>query len=182
MDENFITAGVAPGGLYSREEIRLLLCVLAKRLTEPLTTAVAEQVFAQEGLANYFEYHAALQELLACGQLECVPQEGSLALVLPEAVAHAAGELSKALPRRVCDRAVHTAERLQEQNRREQEHQITVYPAGEGCYMTFRQGEQKDLLMSVTVYLPGREQAQRVRAQFLENPGKLFAAVINALN
>ena len=37
------------------------------------------------------------------------------------------------------------------------------------------------MLMSVTLYLPDREQAERVRARFLEGPEKLFGAVIDAL-
>ena len=182
-DENYISAGVALGGLYNREEIRLLLCVLAHRLAQPLTTTLAEQVFAQEELANYFEYHAALQELLACGQLTCAAADGGLVLTLPKEYVHGAMELAKELPRRVCDRAIHAAERLQEQNRRERENHITVYPTDDGgCYMTFHQGENRDMLMSVTVYLPDKEQAVRVRANFLEKPGKLYAAVIQALD
>ena len=182
-DENFLSAGVAIGGLYSREEIRLLLCVLAQRLARPLTTAVAEQVFSQEGLANYFEYSAALQELLACGQLICTAKDGDLVLTLPEEYAHAVGELAKELPRRASERAIQTAERLQEQNRRARGNHITAYPTdGGGCYMTFHQGEDKDALIRVTVYLPDWAHAGRVREKFLENPGKLFAAVIQALD
>jgi len=182
-DENYISAGVALGGLHNREEIRLLLCMLAHRLAQPLTAAIAEQVFAQEGLANYFEYHAALQELLACGQLACAAEDGGLVLTLREEYIHGAMELAKELPRRVCDRAIHAAERLQEQHRRERENQITVYPTDDGgCYMTFHQGENRDMLMSVTIYLPDKEQAARVRANFLANPGKLYAAVIQALD
>jgi hypothetical protein len=71
---------------------------------------------------------------------------------------------------------------LQEEGRREKENHITVYPtSGGGCYMTFHQGESADMLMSVTVYLPDKEQAARVRARFLANPGRLYGAVLNAL-
>ena len=182
MDESYFSAGIALGGLNSREEIRLLLCMLARRLAQPLTAAVAEQVFAQEGLANYFEYHAALQELLACGQLVYAMRDGDMVLTVPEEYVHAAMELAKELPRGARDRAMHAAERLQEQSRRERENLITVYPMEDGgCYMTFRQGENRDMLVSVTMYLPDKEQAKRTRAKFLEDPGRLFAAVIEAL-
>jgi len=181
--ESFLSAGVAIGGLYSREEIRLLLCVLAQRLKQPLTAAVAEQVFSQEGLANYFEYHAALQELLACGQLTCTARDGELLLALPEEFAHAVRELAKELPRRACDRALQAAEELHRQSRRTRGTHISAYPTDDGgCYMTFHQGNKDDRLMSVTVYLPDRDHAERVRAKFLEDPGRLFAAVIRALD
>ena len=179
--EDFLSAGVMPGGLYSREEIRLLLCFLAERLAQPLTAGLAEQVFAKEGLANYFEYTAALQELLESGRLVMSTEAGEAVLRLDGKYAHAAGELARELPRRVKDRALHAAEQLQAQNRRERENGITVYPAdGEGCYMTFRQGKGGDMLMSVTVYVPDRETAQAMREKFLENPGRIYSAVIEA--
>lgn len=182
MDESYFSAGIALGGLNSREEIRLLLCMLARRLAQPLTAAVAEQVFAQEGLANYFEYHAALQELLACGQLVYAMRDGDMVLTVPEEYVHAAMELAKELPRGARDRAMHAAERLQEQSRRERENLITVYPMEDGgCYMTFRQGDSDDMLISVTVYVPDQQEAQRVRAKFLANPEKLFGAVVGAV-
>ena len=182
-DDGFLSAGVPPGGLHSREEIRLLLCYLAGHLAQPLAAALAEQVFAQEGLANYFEYTAALHELLKAGQLVMSNQAGEAVLRLEGKYAHAAGELAKELPRRVKDRALHAAEQLQAQSRREQENGITVYPAeGGGCYMTFRQGRGSDMLMSITTYAPDRETAEAMRTKFLENPGRVYSAVIEGLN
>ncbi|MCL2495778.1 MAG: DUF4364 family protein, partial [Oscillospiraceae bacterium] len=166
---------------YSREEIRLLLCFLAEHLAQPLTEDLAEQVFAKEGLANYFEYTAALHELLESGRLVMSAREGEAVLRLPGKYAHAAGELARELPRRVKDRALHAAEQLQARSRRERENGITEYPAdGGGCYMTFRQGKGGDMLMSVTVYVPDRDTAQAMREKFLENPGKIYTAVIEA--
>jgi len=183
VDDGFLSAGVLPGGLHSREEIRLLLCFLAEHLAQPLTAGLAEQVFAKEGLANYFEYTAALHELLEAGQLAMTMQAGEAVLRLDGKYVHAAGELARELPRRVRDRALHAAEQLQAQYRRERENGITVYPAGgEGCYMTFRQGRGSDMLMSVTVYVPDRATAQAMREKFLENPGKIYSAVIEAFN
>ena len=182
-DDSFLSAGVLPGGLHSREEIRLLLCFLAGHLAQPLTEALAEQVFAGEGFANYFEYTAALHELLKAGQLAMSNEDGEEVLRLDGKFAHAAGELARELPRRVKDRALHAAEQLQAQNRRERENGITVYPAGDGgCYMTFRQGRGSDMLMSVTVYVPDRETAEDMREKFLENPGKVYTAVIEAFS
>ena len=182
-DDSFLSAGVPPGGLHSREEIRLLLCWLAGNLAQPLTEPLAEQVFAGEGFANYFEYTAALHALLKAGQLTMSVEAGESVLRLNPKVAHAAEELAKELPRRVRDRALHTAEQVQAQSRRERENGITVYPAGGGgCYMTFRQGKGGDMLMAVTLYAPDRETAEAMRVKFLEHPGRLYSAVIEAFN
>ena len=182
-DDSFLSAGVPPGGLHSREEIRLLLCFLAGRLAQPLTESLAEQVFAGEGFANYFEYTAALHALLQAGQLTMSNESGESVLRLDPKYAHAADELAKELPRRVKDRALHAAEQLQAQCRRERENGITVYPAeGGGCYMTFRQGQGSDMLLAVTLYAPDRETAEDMRIKFLENPGKIYSAVIESFS
>ncbi|MCL2105732.1 MAG: DUF4364 family protein [Oscillospiraceae bacterium] len=184
QNENFLSAGVEPGGLYSREQIRLLLCWLVRHCAEPLRVSVAELSFAEEGLANYFEFRAALDELLRSGQLTADQNEGGESvLALPEAYWHAVEELARELPRRVRDRALHTAEQLQERERRERDNQISVYPlrAG-GYYVTFRQGDGSEMLMSVTVYLADRAHVESVKARFLAQPGKLYEAVIRALD
>jgi len=181
-DDNFISAGVAPGGLYSREEIRVLLCDLARQLPQPLSVPAAEAVLVGEGLVNYFEFHAALQELTLSGRLEMQPRDGELVLALPEKYRHAASHLAQELPRQARDRALHAAEQLQQRARREHDHRISVYPTKDGgFYITFRQGEDDAMLLSVTIYAPDKQQAERVRRRFLENPGKLYSAVIEAI-
>ena len=182
MDENFISAGVSPGGLYRREEIRLLLCDLARQLAQPLSIALAEEVFIREGLANYFEFHAALQGLIEAGHLQVRREGGEAILTLPAQYRHAAEELARELPRQARERALFAAEQLQRRGQRERENRITEYPTQDGGrYMTFRQGEGAEMLLSVTVYAPDRDEAARLRARFLEDPGKLYKAVIGAL-
>jgi len=182
-DDNFISAGVAPGGLYSRGEIRLLLCDLAGQLAQPLSVPAAEAVFTGEGLANYFEFHAALRELTDAGQLELRPNNGEMVLFLPERCRRAAQYMAGAeLPRLARDRALHAAEQMQRLGRNGRDNRITVYPTKDGgYYITFRQGESADMLLSVTVYAPDREQSERLQRNFLENPGKLYSAVIGAV-
>ena len=181
--QDFFSAGVAPGGLYSREDIRTLLCDLAMHLAQPLTISIAEAVFTGEGLANYFEFHAALQELTQTGKLVPQTQGGELVLVLPRQYHHATATFAQDLPRHVRDRALHAAEQFQQRSRREADNRISAYPTKDGgFYITFRQGESDDMLMSVTVYVPDKEQAERVRSRFLEDPGRLYHAVINSIN
>jgi len=181
-NNNFISAGVAPGGLYSREEIRTLLCDLAMQLAQPLTVSIAESVITGEGLANYFEFHAALHELTQQGKLELLPENGALVLVLPGQFRHATAHLAKDLPRRVRDRALHKAEQLQQQNTRESDNRISTYPTKDGgFYITFRQGESDDMLLSVTIYAPDKNEAERIRQRFLADPGKLYRAVLGAI-
>ncbi|MCL2447175.1 MAG: DUF4364 family protein [Oscillospiraceae bacterium] len=181
-NHDFFSAGVAPGGLFCRDEIRTLLCDLAAQLTLPFTITQAEAVFVGEGLANYFEFHAALHELTQQGKLLLESTQGQLCLVLPDTHHHAAATLAKELPRRVRDRALHAAEQLQLHATREADNRISVYPTEDGgFYITFRQGESNNMLLSVTVYAPDAAEAERIRQNFLKNPGQLYRAVLGAL-
>ncbi|MDR1927655.1 MAG: DUF4364 family protein [Oscillospiraceae bacterium] len=181
-DEDFFSAGVGPGGLNSREQIRLLLCYLALRLPEPMTLRQAEQVLTQEGLANYFEFRAAMEKLLTQGHLTAEEAPGGMRLRLPEEYRRAAAELAKELPSHIRDRALHCAQTIQESERRERDENVSVCPLeGGGFYVTFRQGEGSDMLMSITVYLANRAQVEEVKARFVAQPGRLYAAVLAAL-
>ena len=181
-DKNFISAGVAPGGLFTREDVRTLLCDLVMQLAQPPSVPVAEAALAGEGLVNYFEFHAALQELTQAGKLALQTQGDELVLVLPGEYRHATAHLARELPSRARDRALHAAEQFQQRSRRESDHRISVYPTQDGgFYITFRQGESGDMLMSVTVYVPDKDEAERVRDRFLEDPGRLYRAVIGAI-
>ncbi|MDR2526065.1 MAG: YraN family protein [Oscillospiraceae bacterium] len=181
VDPELFTAGVTPGGLYNRRQIRLLLCLLALRLSEPLTLRQAEQCFMEEGLANYFEFRAALEELLQEGQLTAARENGEAALRLPAELRAGVEDLAREIPKQAMDRALHRAAQIQEAERRERDNQISVYPLQAGGYlMTFRQGSGSEMLMSVTLYQADRAQVERTRQAFLEAPGKLYAAVLGA--
>ena len=55
------SAGVEPGGLRSRNEIRLLICYIICRIDGGITKNQITTVLCETSLANYFEVSQALQ-------------------------------------------------------------------------------------------------------------------------
>ena len=64
------SAGVEPGGLRSRNEIKVLITFLLDNLERPLSKRQLFTVVQQEGLANYFETSQALSELISGGSVD----------------------------------------------------------------------------------------------------------------
>ena len=70
--------GVFPGGLHSKEQIKILLCYLIAKTNVPVSMDFIAGVLQECGTANYFESTAGFSELIANGQLVVSPQNGSL--------------------------------------------------------------------------------------------------------
>ena len=66
MDNEFnaFSAGVEPGGLRNRTEIKILITFIVSRLKEPIKDVAMLEALQIHGLANYFEATQALDELL----------------------------------------------------------------------------------------------------------------------
>ncbi|MDR2646690.1 MAG: DUF4364 family protein [Oscillospiraceae bacterium] len=181
-DEKLFSAGVSCGGLNSREQIRVMLCELVRHAPEPLTIEQAELVLAQEGLANYFEFRQALDALLEEGKLIASKTKTASSLSLAANLYQPVEELAKDLPASALSRALLAATRLQEMQRAERDQMCSVAALRDGgFYVTFRQGDGSNMLMSVTVFLATREQVDETKAKFLADPSQLFGAVLTAL-
>ena len=64
------SAGVEPGGLRNRNEIKVLIAFLLKNTERGLSRRQLMEVIQREGLANYFEASQALESLIEGGSVE----------------------------------------------------------------------------------------------------------------
>ena len=80
------SAGVEPGGLRNRNEIKVLIAFLLKNTERGLSRRQLMEVIQREGLANYFEASQALESLIEGGSVEPEnPDGGDEPLSLTEA-------------------------------------------------------------------------------------------------
>ena len=153
------SAGVEPGGLRNRNEIKVLIAFLLKNTERGLSRRQLMEVIQREGLANYFE---------ASG--------GDEPLSLTEA-GKTAASIEDELPRAVRDKALATAEELLKQERRMRETPVEIIPLENGCNVKFIFND----LMTLTLYVADTEQAQSVKEKILADPESLYSAVIEQL-
>ena len=63
------TGGIEPGGLRTKNEIRILICYLLASVNAPLSKNDILSIIQDNGLANYFEVTDALSELTEHGNV-----------------------------------------------------------------------------------------------------------------
>ena len=67
--QDAFSAGVEPGGLYTVQEIKILICYMLLGVGEPLPRDAITDILAGDGMANFFEITAAIDELTRQGHL-----------------------------------------------------------------------------------------------------------------
>ena len=164
------SAGVEPGGLRNRNEIKVLIAFLLKNTERGLSHRQLMEVIQREGLANYFEASQALESLIE-------GESDNDELLSLTAAGKTAANIEDELPRAVRDKALATAEELLKQERRMKETPVEIIPLENGCNVRFTFND----LMTLTLYVADMEQAQSVRDKILADPESLYSAVIEQL-
>lgn len=178
MPYDAFTAGVEPGGLRSQEQIRILLCYLLSSVDAPLRKEDILQSVQGAGLANYFEVTDALGDLCARGNLLRL-QDGSY--TASEQAREIARQLDTALPISVRDKAVRAALGLLAQARRAKENQVEIEENAGACFVHCHISGGPQELLSFTLTVPDRRQAELVRHNFQANPSHLYETLLALL-
>ena len=74
MRQDAFTGGVEPGGLWNKNDIRILLCYLLASVDAPLSGEDIEKIVQERSLANYFEVRDALAALEQLGNVARVAE------------------------------------------------------------------------------------------------------------
>jgi hypothetical protein len=174
MKFDAFSAGIEPGGLRNRNQIRILICYLLASLNVPLPKKDIVAIFQENGLANYFEVTNALADLTANGTVllkDGMCTAGSSAKVI-------AGQLDSAVPPAVRERTVSAALSLLSRMKRESENKVEITETDRGCQVTCHiSGGDMDL-MSFSLYVPDRRQANLVKRNFQDRPDSIYQVLL----
>ncbi|MCL2884592.1 MAG: DUF4364 family protein [Oscillospiraceae bacterium] len=169
MAEGFI-AGVEPGGLYSAQEIRVLICYMLAGTAQPMTREQVIQVLAGEGMVNFYEAVAALDALVSAGLL----LEEKDGLILTGEGREAAGALTSMVPYTLRERSLGAALRLLARQKYEQQSAVTIDKGARGCAVTCTALESGETLFSLTIRVADELQADLVKECFLNDPTRFY--------
>lgn len=180
MEFDAFRAGVEPGGLINRTEIRLLVCYILKSIRRPLSGQLIQELFHYEGLANYFEVGQAIQDLLEQGNIR-VSQEEPDAYELTDAGRSVVITLERDLPVTVREKAVGSAIKLLTRIRREAENKVEITKAERGYIISCSVMDREAELMTVRLMVADELQAKAVREIFLDDPSAVYAGVVELM-
>ena len=176
MEFNAFTAGIDPGGLRNKDEIRILLCYILSSVGAPLSKNDIVNIIQENGLANYFETADALAELTERGSI--VHLEGTELYTAGDTARIIAKQLDTALPASVRTHALQAALNLLARAKREQENQVEIVKTDLGynviCHISG--GEME--LMSFQLYVPDYKQAELVKKNFQTHPEIVYQVML----
>ena len=75
MENNAFTEGIAPGGLRTKNDIRILLCYLLTSVGAPIRRDDIIRIMQENSLCNYFEVTEAIAELTEKGAFLTDPDD-----------------------------------------------------------------------------------------------------------
>lgn len=180
MEFDAFSAGVQPGGLRSKNQIRILICYLLSSVGAPLSKEDIVNIMQENSLANYFEVTDALSELIEKGNIITMPDNPKLCTA-SETARSIAKQLDNMLPLSVRERAVAAAINLLAKAKRERENKVDIIKTDCGynveCHIS---GGEMDLL-AFSLYVPDLFQARMVKDNFHREPENVYRVMLALL-
>lgn len=180
MHFDAFSAGVEPGGLRNTKDIGILICYMMSFIGKPFRSDDIVTIIQTNGIANYFETQATISELIRCGNLCCNEQDNSLIEITSEGRL-ISQQLSSELSLSIRQKAVSAILQLTEQRQIEKENPVIITKAdGGGFHVNIRITDGIRDLMSLTLFVPDRTEANLVKRRFYEKPERLYSIILAA--
>ncbi len=180
MEYDTFTAGVGPGGLRTKNDIRVLLCYLLASVGAPLPQEDILSILQEYDLANYFEIMDTLSDLQSKGLIQA-SQEFPGCVTTTQQGREVARQLDVTLPISIREKTVGAAMNLLARAKREQENRVEIKKNEKGYSVTCHVSDGEMDLLAFTLYAPDRYQANQIKKNFHRNPEIVYRAVLAAV-
>ena len=176
---NVFTAGVAPGGLRSLEEIQILICYMLCSIGEAVPREMLPEIIAGNGMANFFDVGAAMDDLLKKGYIS---ESGSGRPTIASGGREISETLFRTLPFTLRERAVNLAIQLLSRARSRSQSNAEIEKTDDGFVVTCQLLDGEKPMLSVSMVTADALQAETVKKNFLQDPAVLYRATLAVLN
>lgn len=171
--------GIAPGGLRSKNEIKILICYLFYSVKENISKEIILNAIQNESLANYFETSSAFDDLINNGNLvEIESDESENHFALTDNGKMIAKQLETTLAYTVKDKAYACATKLLAQKKTQRENSVEIIKIENGFNVIFKILGGTTDLMTFTLYAPTYEQAQMMMNNFYDSPSTVYEVML----
>lgn len=171
------SAGVEPGGLLSKNDIKILICYLLNSISTPLSEEDIVSVLQEHSLANYFEAVSAVADLKALNNIYSKNNSGLFEVT--ESGRLIANQLVSSVPISVREKTLNTAVNLLAKKQREKENTVEINKLNNGYSVkcTVSGGTDSELL-SFKLYVPDLLQAYQVKKNFQKRPDLIYRIIL----
>lgn len=179
MNFDTFDEGIMPGGIRSKNEIRVLICYMFNSIKDKLSKDIVIEAVLQYELANYFELSSAFDELVNNGNLvESGVIDGETVYVLSENGKMIAEELESAVPYSVKEKAYNCALKLLAEKKTKRENKVEIVKTENGYSVNCLISGGEIELLSFTLYAPDFEQAEIIKKNFYESPLTVYKVML----
>lgn len=171
--------GVVPGGVRSKNEIKILICYLFNSVKENMDKELIIQSITKEELANYFEISSAFDDLITNANLkESEKFDGVQTYELTENGKMIANQLETTLAYTVKEKAYVCAVKLLAEKKKRRENSVDIKKTENGFDVVCKiLGGNMDLLC-FTLYAPTFEQAMIMKKNFYDSPSTVYKVML----
>lgn len=175
-------AGVAPGGLRSKNEIKILICYLFASVNDKMSQSLVVEAIRSHELANFFEIVVAFEELIHDGNLresDMVDNEQTYELTVNGKVI--ASQLETTLAHTVKQKSYDCALRLLSERKTARENFVDIQKTENGFLVNCRVSGGEVTLLDFTLYAPSFEQAEVLKKNFLSYPQTVYKTMLGLM-
>ena len=175
-------AGVAPGGLRSKNEIKILICYLFASVNDKMSQSLVVEAIRADELANFFEIVVAFEELIRDGNLrpsDIVDDEQTYELTDNGKVI--ARQLETTLAHTVKQKSYDCALRLLSERKTARENFVEIQKTDNGFLVNCRVSGGEVTLLDFTLYAPSFEQAEVLKKNFLSYPQTVYKTMLGLM-
>ncbi len=177
MDFDAFSAGVEPGGLRNTREIGILICYMLTNIKNPFSKKDLIEIIQTNGIANYFEAASALSELIKYGNIDIGENDDMINITKGGRLV--SQQLSSGLSLSVRQKALSALMKLTERRKIEKENPVVITDAEGGGYnVNLRITDGIRDLVSLTMFVPDRADANVVKRNFHDNPQRLYSLIL----
>ena len=172
-------AGVAPGGLRSKNEIKILICYLFASVNDKMSQSLVVEAIRADELANFFEIVVAFEELIHDGNLrasDIVDNEQTYELTDNGRVI--ARQLETTLAHTVKQKSYNCALRLLCERKTARENFVDIQKTDNGFLVNCRVSGGDVTLLDFTLYAPSFEQAEVLKRNFMSYPQTVYKTML----
>ncbi len=171
--------GIAPGGMRTKTEIKVLICYLYNSLGGKMSKELIFDAIMQNELANYFETTSAFEDLIKNKNLiEDGELDNETVYSLSENGKMIASQLDSTVAFTVKEKAQKCALKILAERKTARENKVEFVKIENGYNVVCKILGGEDELMSFTLYAPQREQAELIKKNFLSYPQTVYKTML----
>ncbi len=178
MEFNAVSAGVAPGGLVSSSEIKVLICYILKSVKEPVPATKLCELLNYEGIANAFEVSDNIENLLNNKHIVCVDKVENT-YTTTDSGNSIAETLKASVPISIREKACLATFKMLSRIRNTKETDIAITREGDNTFITCSALDNESTVISVKLLVTDENQAISIKNKFLDDPSGIYSKIID---